>query len=133
MHVVLLRSYQDRRARMNSLLRSSQWYYQRGKRNLGGSKTSPNAEVTLAAIRTPRVASRKRALRAASADARSVSAKWSRFHSICLLPRKRARLDRAPRRPYSLVTQRLVLHRTGRMGVHAPSFRRCTLPPLHSQ
>jgi hypothetical protein len=36
---------------MNSLLRSSRWYYQRGKRNLGGSQTSPNAEVTIAAIR----------------------------------------------------------------------------------
>ena len=36
---------------MNSLLRSSQWYYQRGKRNLGGSKTSPSAKGTIAAIR----------------------------------------------------------------------------------
>ena len=38
---------------MNSLLRSGRWCYQRGKRNLGGSKTSPNAEATIAAIRTP--------------------------------------------------------------------------------
>ena len=49
---------------MNSLLRSKPGVHQRGNRNLGGSRTSPNAEVTLAAIRTPRVASRKPALKA---------------------------------------------------------------------